>query len=240
MIFLIGISFSKDDGDEYKYQEDEGYEEDFIYQDDEEDRRSSRRNLVAAPSNGQRRSTRTAVVNANGKREAELSDKYSGWRGERRSTRLGAPVELQLDYQPPTKRARTDDSALSTNSSEPDPSHSSGDHPIRVKTSGAAALKPTEFALEEVAGRKKSKFYYYAVEPVPGAASAELSGDNPPLNKDSDAMDVDVPVNGSVSTPASGSHGTNVDSGVDISASPRPHGEVESEFDRSSLSPLSP
>jgi hypothetical protein len=38
---------------------------------------------------------------------------------------------------------------------------------VRVKASGAAALKPTEIAMEQIAGKKKSKFWVYAVEPVP-------------------------------------------------------------------------
>lgn len=38
-----------------------------------------------------------------------------------------------------------------------------------MKTSGAAAVKPTEVVVEQVAGKKKSKFWYYAVEPTNGA-----------------------------------------------------------------------
>lgn len=45
---------------------------------------------------------------------------------------------------------------------------------VRVKTSGAAALKPTEIALEQIAGKKRSKFWVYAVEPV---ASVEPTPD---------------------------------------------------------------
>jgi hypothetical protein len=40
---------------------------------------------------------------------------------------------------------------------------------LEVKHSGAAAVKPTEVAIEQVAGRKKSRFWYYAVEPMPAA-----------------------------------------------------------------------
>jgi hypothetical protein len=39
---------------------------------------------------------------------------------------------------------------------------------LKIKISGAAALKPTEIAMEQVAGKKKSKFWVYAVEPIPG------------------------------------------------------------------------
>ncbi|KAF9074803.1 hypothetical protein BDP27DRAFT_1315996 [Rhodocollybia butyracea] len=230
---------SEDDGDEYNNQEDEGYEEDYTdFVEDYGLRRSSRRK--PAEVIGQRRSTRTGVVNANGKREAEA--KWETWRGERRSTRLGAPVETQLDFPPPPKRARTDDSALSTTSSEAGPSNTSNDHPLKLKKTSAAALKPNEFPLEQVAGRKKSKYWIYAVEPIAGAAPPANST---PINKDTDsafdAMQVDIPGNDSVSPSASGSN-TNVDSGVDIPASPSPRVQP-SEFDRSmagSLSPISP
>ncbi|KAJ4485839.1 hypothetical protein J3R30DRAFT_3655172 [Lentinula aciculospora] len=231
---------SEDDGDEYTYQEDEGYEEDYaVYGEDDGSRRSSR----------QRRSIRTAVINANGKREAD-QDKWSNWRGERRSARLGAPEEMLLDYVPPTKRARTDDSALSTNSSEAGPSLLNNDRPVQIKTTGAAALKPTEFAAEQVAGRKKSKYWIYAVEPIPGAAPAFVSSrtnnangivPNAEASTNGGSVDIDIPPNHSLSPPASGSHGTNADSGVDIPASPSP--KVKAELDRGlagSLSPLSP
>ncbi|KAJ3866105.1 hypothetical protein EV359DRAFT_72021 [Lentinula novae-zelandiae] len=239
---------SQDDGDEYTFQEDEGYEEDNADYDEDGSRRSSRRNKS---KEGQRRSTRAAVVNANGKREAE-QDKWSNWRGERRSARLGAPEEMLLDYIPPTKRARTDDSALSTNSSEAGPSFSNNDKPVKVKTTGAAALKPTEFAAEQVAGRKKSKYWIYAVEPIPkpGVIPTSTSGQtnnadgnvlNAEVSTNGGPMDIGVPTYHSISPPASGSHGTNADSGVDIPASPSP--KVQAELNQvmtGSLSPLSP
>nr|AEN14431.1 conserved hypothetical protein [Lentinula edodes] len=239
---------SQDDGDEYTFQEDEGYEEDNADYNEDGSRRSSRRNKS---KEGQRRSTRAAVVNANGKREAE-QDKWSNWRGERRSARLGAPEEMLLDYIPPTKRARTDDSALSTNSSEAGPSFSNNDRPVKVKTTGAAALKPTEFATEQVAGRKRSKYWIYAVEPIPkpGVSPASTSGQtnnadgnvlNAEVSTNGGPMDIDVPTYHSISPPASGSHGTNADSGVDIPASPSP--KVQAELNQvmtGSLSPLSP
>ncbi|KAJ3725554.1 hypothetical protein DFJ43DRAFT_1089096 [Lentinula guzmanii] len=241
---------SEDDGDEYRYQEDEGYEEYYAdYGEDGGSRRSLRQNKSKGASEGQRRSSRSAVVNANGKREAD-QEKWSTWRGERRSARLGAPEEILLDYVPPTKRARTDDSAFSTDSSEAGPSLINGNQSIKVKATGAAALKPTEFAAEQIAGRKKSKYWIYAVEPIPGVVpassdgqtnnddggvpSAELSANNGP-------MDIDLPTNRSLSPLASGSHATNADSGVDIPASPSP--KVQALPSRSmagSLSPLSP
>lgn len=47
---------------------------------------------------------------------------------------------------------------------------------IKVKKNGAAAVKPTEVALEQVAGRKRSKFWYYAVEPIPNAPTTNDPG----------------------------------------------------------------
>ena len=37
---------------------------------------------------------------------------------------------------------------------------------LKLKTNGAAALKPTETVVEAVAGKKKSRFWVYAVEPI--------------------------------------------------------------------------
>lgn len=128
-------------------------------------------------SAGRRRSSRTAAkLNVNGKREGS-SDSWGQWRGERRSSRLGAPPELQLDYEPPPKRARTEESTMSANSADV-LSHSANGasdgtgNGLKIKISGAAALKPTEIAMEQVAGKKKSKFWVYAVEPIPGTTQA--------------------------------------------------------------------
>ena len=78
--------------------------------------------------------------------------------------RLGAPVDTQLDG-PPTKRARTDDSAVSDHSGDAPQTNGTGNN-MKIKVNGAAAMKPTETAVEAVAGKKKSKFWFYAVEPV--------------------------------------------------------------------------
>jgi hypothetical protein len=48
--------------------------------------------------------------------------------------------------------------------------------PLPVKHSGAAAVKPTEVAIEQIAGRKKSRFWYYAVEPVSAPPAAGEAG----------------------------------------------------------------
>jgi hypothetical protein len=114
-------------------------------------------------------------VNANGKREAP--DAWSNWRGERRSTRLGAPPDIQLDEQP-SKRARTEESSISTSSADAaiNSVYRIGNNSAKLKSNGAAAVKSTETAVEQVAGKKKSKFWFYAVEPVPGAVPSLQSG----------------------------------------------------------------
>jgi hypothetical protein len=126
-------------------------------------------NRRASSDAGRRRSTRTATVNSNVKRSAAEGDSWTRWRGERRSTRLGAPPGTQLD-EPPSKRARTEDT-LSVKSGVSDmaidsPVDPPMERPLQVKHSGAAAVKPTEVAIEQIGGRKKSRFWYYAVEPM--------------------------------------------------------------------------
>lgn len=142
---------------------------------------------AAATDEGRRRSTRTAVVNNGVKRSAAEIDPFPQWRGERRSSRLGAPPEAQLE-EPPSKRARTEDT-LSVKSGVSDividspvdlPAENS--LPATAKHPGAAAIKPTEVAMEQIAGRKRSKFWYYAVEPV--AASPAV----PPVHQNANAL----------------------------------------------------
>lgn len=91
------------------------------------------------------------------------ADEWGEWRGERRSARLGAPVDTQLDAPPP-KRSRTVESA--TSSAEGIVSAPAPTKNIKLKVNGAAAVKPTETVVESVAGKKKSKFWVYAVEPI--------------------------------------------------------------------------
>ena len=106
-------------------------------------------------------------MNANGKREGS-SDSWL-WRSERRSSRLAGGEPL-LDAEPPLKRARTEESTTSTHSNDlVSPVNQGASNGVRLKTVGAAALKPTEIALEQIAGKKRSKFWVYAVEPIPGA-----------------------------------------------------------------------
>jgi hypothetical protein len=166
----------QEDFDEYKGKDDE----DDNYQDLMDDEqfgysrtRSSNRRAVGPPDGGMRRSSRTAATTStksNGKRGA--GDDWAHWRGERRSTRLGAPDTTQdvavppppLPPPPPPKRARTDDSSVSAYSETQGSTTKQAPH----NKKSAAALKPTEYALEQVAGKKKSKYWFYAVEPVAG------------------------------------------------------------------------
>ena len=37
---------------------------------------------------------------------------------------------------------------------------------MKLKVGGAAAIKPTETVVETIAGKKKSRFWVYAVEPI--------------------------------------------------------------------------
>lgn len=145
-----------------------------------------------------RRSSR-AVTQNNGHRQPSEE-----WKGERRSSRLGAPPETQLDGPPPPKRARTEESMVSDGPSV----KSEGS---RVSRSvNAALLKPTETAMEQVAGKKKSRYWFYAVEPVSGAAPV-------PPSSHASSTTTDGP-------PAETSNG---DHAMEDSASPAPSVEAE-------------
>ncbi|KAG6910536.1 hypothetical protein DXG01_009955 [Tephrocybe rancida] len=168
-----------EDADEYAYQEEDAQDEEF----DEDDflnfrdaPNGSHKRRSEASIGERRRSTRTAAtkLNGNGKRESS-AESFSHWRGERRSSRLAPDANFDLN-PPPTKRARTEESTLSTNSAEAASTSTSGapHNGLRLKKSGAAALKPNEIALEQIAGKKKSKFWVYAVEPAPNAPQAQL------------------------------------------------------------------
>lgn len=82
---------------------------------------------------------------------------------------------MQLDR--PQKRARTEDSTTSSGSvglpgSEVVPPESEQ----MARNEGAAAIKPNELPTEQVNGKKKSKFWYYAVEPVAKPARSSILG----------------------------------------------------------------
>ena len=94
---------------------------------------------------------------------------------------MGAPPEAQFDGLP-SKRARTEDT-LSVKSGVSDkvvdsPVASPVERPLQVKPSGTAAIKPTEVAMEQIAGRKKSRFWYYAVEPISAPSTATPTHEN--------------------------------------------------------------
>lgn len=144
---------------------------------------------------GTRRSARSAVVNSNGKREG--SSDSGIWRGERRSSRLSGP-DAWHDSEPSRKRARTEESTESVHSNDASAADkivvSNG---VRVKASGAAALKPTEIALEQIAGKKRSKFWVYAVEPIPDAQpSLAVPPSNPSTQNGDYQHEHDPEVNG--------------------------------------------
>jgi hypothetical protein len=155
----------QEDGDEYKQEEEE--------EDDETGYGRSRGSRRGAATEGMRRSARTTSISkTNGKRVAP--DDWTQWRGERRSTRLGAPnVTQDVSSAPEPKRAKTDESSVSGYS---DGHSSKGTGPSK---GSAAVLKPTELATEQVNGKKKSKFWYYAIEPAPVANGNGASGQQP-------------------------------------------------------------
>lgn len=83
-------------------------------------------------------------------------------------------------------------------------SHAASSNGVKLKASGAAALRPNEIAMEQIAGKKRSKFWVYAVEPVPGAqpgtpppdaVNGASSADDSEANG-RDSMDIDGPPNG--------------------------------------------
>jgi hypothetical protein len=119
------------------------------------------------PSIACRRSTRTAILNTNGKRESSADS----WQWpERRSTRRAAQhSEPESDGNHPRKRSRTVESTEGGSPAPLEGSSNGAQNGIKVKKTGAAALKPTEVAMEQVAGKKRSKYWVYAVEPVSGA-----------------------------------------------------------------------
>lgn len=114
-------------------------------------------------------------MNANGKREGSLESNLGSWRGERRSARLGFQDPFEVERPP--KRARTEESTTSVGSADASSTasvHLNGTSngktagKVKLKATGAAALKPNEIAMEQIAGKKKSKFWVYAVEPAGG------------------------------------------------------------------------
>lgn len=138
---------------------------------------------------GHRRSSRASTL----KRQADVGE----WRGERRSSRLGFSTDTLEG--PSAKRARTEERSVSSAPSDTMISPTSqADSSLPPKVIGAAAVKPTELAVEQVAGRKRSKFWYYAVEPAA-----------PPSNSatPSSMQSMDVELNGAVTNGYQNGHG---------------------------------
>lgn len=150
-------------------------------------------------------------MNANGKREGSSESSLGTWKGERRSTRLGFQDPFEVER--PAKRARTEESITSVGSGDASSTVSgqvngNGMSKIKVKTTGAAALRPNEIALEQVAGKKKSKFWVYAVEPIP---------EPEPEGGASEGENVGVRMNGDGSSHSGNGHETVNGQGVPLS-----------------------
>ncbi|KAI5898043.1 uncharacterized protein SCHCODRAFT_02610964 [Schizophyllum commune H4-8] len=207
------VDSDQDDEDDYVDREDEVADDDDFGDEEEETggRRSGRRAVAESSAAGRRRSARTTVngngkANSNGKRTA--SPDWTQWRGERRSRRLGAPADIAAEFNfPPTKRARTAESEATSEDQGGTPQTNGG--PIKLKATGAAALRANEQAVEVLPGKKKSRFWVYAVEPADeqqengngrdqggDLKSEEATSSVPPETNGnstaSDGMDVDV------------------------------------------------
>ncbi|KAF7784080.1 hypothetical protein Agabi119p4_245 [Agaricus bisporus var. burnettii] len=187
---------------DYVYYNQESEDEEYQFQDDgefEDDEESEEKGnkRTSAPT---RRSARTAVLNANGKREGSSESSWGGWKGERRSTRLG--FQDPFDERPP-KRARTEESTTSagesldaisiTNGQVEASNDGKSSAKVKVKATGAAALKPNEVAMEQIAGKKRSKFWVYAVEPT---VAPESEGDTKSVEMDVESGERPADVNG--------------------------------------------
>ncbi|KAG2156646.1 uncharacterized protein EDB93DRAFT_1127686 [Suillus bovinus] len=168
----------EDDADEYQFEEDNDYDDEPFAEDNFGSSRSHGRRQPAVTA--QRRSTRATKTK-------RLSPDLSAfeWKGERRSARLGPSEETIVER--PSKRARTEESTMSSTSTGWPPvlpaENSNG--VSKAKANGAAAVKPTEIAVEQLGGKKKSKFWFYAVEPISapsdvlppdGSGSTSLNG----------------------------------------------------------------
>ncbi|KAL5494905.1 hypothetical protein ACEPAI_367 [Sanghuangporus weigelae] len=157
----------EDEGDEYKYQDDEDEEEQMDFYDDD------------LGDVGRRRSQRVVTKNANNKR-------FGGdWKVERRSTRLNTTVDIAEDGPSSAKRARTEERSISEGPSDSmaSPVVSNGSS---SKKNGLTAVRDKEVVVEQIPGKKKSKFWYYAVEPasgpVPSSPAQSTGTENLDLN----------------------------------------------------------
>ena len=115
------------------------------------------------------------------KRTAD-SDGLQEWRGERRSSRIVAKVDgprsayderegLGEPDERPRKRSRMSSTGSGPDDERPTTGSASGNNgsaaassSLNKSISGASGIKPHERVVEAVAGKKKSKFWFYAVE----------------------------------------------------------------------------
>ncbi|KAF9245782.1 hypothetical protein BU15DRAFT_70853 [Melanogaster broomeanus] len=216
--------YNDEDADEYKFEE-ENDDEDAFDQDDLFNFRSNmhgRRRDSGVPP--QRRSTR-ATRATTGKR---ASPDFSGheWRGERRSTRLGAPEDTQLDR--PLKRARTEESTTSSVSVGSAQAQIPSNGNSKPKTNGAAAVKPNEIVVEQVRGKKKSKFWFYAVPAPAGVGASSIPGSTASAIGNGHGHSGDTGPSGTVNGGSSSRHGAmegmDIDRRMEGSLSPLPEG----------------
>lgn len=218
----------QDDHDDYNPDQEDNDPLDDEYSSFRTDDPSGTRDL----SSGRRRSTRASKANG----VKTPTEEWNEWKGERRSTRLGAPPETQLDGPRPAKRARTVDSTTTTSSNDgevdapPQGGGSSSGSGIKIKIKGAARMKPTETAVETVAGKKRSKFWYYAVEPVAGSQTLAPVAFAPPLS--------DSPVTDGAEALSSGQ-----ENGMDMATDDEPsseHGTNDDAYQQSNGGSISP
>lgn len=91
-------------------------------------------------------------------------------------------------------------------------------------------MKPTETAVETVAGKKRSKFWYYAVEPVAGSQTLAPVAFAPPLS--------DSPVTDGAEALSSGQ-----ENGMDMATDDEPsseHGTNDDAYQQSNGGSISP
>ncbi|KIY69187.1 hypothetical protein CYLTODRAFT_350049 [Cylindrobasidium torrendii FP15055 ss-10] len=211
-------------GEDYKAADEEedipDEDEDFINDAEDSDGRPSKRRRKANNGDDLRRSTR-ATRNTE-KRAASEDDPWADMReGARRSTRLGNTDTVPTTRSSrPSKRARTVESTASGTSSDVPPADSKNTRAaerkaINLKKSGAAALKQGEKAVAAIPGKKKSRFWVYAVDEE-DAASEQNGDDEGEQNGASKGEPMDVDENG-----AEGS--------VSVSNGNRAASEMESE-----------
>jgi hypothetical protein len=207
----------EDDADEYQFEEDNDYDDEPFAEDNFGSSRSHGRRQPGAIA--QRRSTRATKT----KRPSPDLSAFE-WKGERRSARLGPSEETPVER--PSKRARTEESTMS--------STSAGWPPVlpaenlngvsKAKVNGAAAVKPTEIAVEQLGGKKKSKFWFYAVEPISAPADVLPPGGSGSTSLNGHEYNGDTGRSGTSSNTSLPTHGKgdamDIDSQREFSLSP--------------------